>query len=204
MAIKSIIDKKLEKIFLFFIIIFSIFLIGFLYFQNKKTIKKITNLSKNQASTNTSGSSATLLNWRDYADMKNGYQIFYPSSWKIDTTVPSYLQLIPPNEGENEEGRIIIVVEKETSPNVDQFMEKINPATGTKNKEIFLKLAKIQNEKEEGLLTKGGCCGLFGRHVFFIYNHKLYQITLKASPDSTAPKNEDVFKKIVSSFKFLD
>ena len=199
---KSFIDKKFTKFFLLLLLL-VVFLIVFLYFQNKKPAKNDFNLNLPK-STITPTVTPTLVDWKTYTDVKNSYQFFYPPSWKIDNATPSYLQLVPPNEGDNEEGRIIIVVEKKNLVDLDQFMEEVNPSTGIKNKDVFFPLQKIKNEKVDGLLTKGGCCGLFGRHVFFVYNHKLYQITLKGSPESTSPKNEDIFEKIISSFKFLD
>jgi energy-coupling factor transporter transmembrane protein EcfT len=194
------IDKKFTKFFLLLLLL-VFFLIVFLYFQNKKSAKNNFNIPKSAI---TPIVSTTLVDWKTYTDGGNGYQFFYPPSWKIENVTSSYLQLVPPNKEDNEEGRIIIVVEKKNLINLDQFMDEVNPATGTKNKDVFFPLQKIKNKKGEGLLTKGGCCGLFGRHVFFVHNHKLYQITLKGPPKSTSLKNEEIFKKIISSFKFLD
>lgn len=179
---------------------------SFLIYQNLKLQKQISQLQTTASSTPLVSpqlsAEAETANWKTYTDTENNYRLSYPSTWKTDNTIQSYLQFIPPDEGPNNEGRIVIVVNA-SSGSLNQSMETVNPATGTKNSDIYVLVRQIQIGGENGILTKGGCCGFFGQHAFFQYKDKTYHLTLQGPIDNPQTKFQSVFDQILSTFKFL-
>ena len=143
-------------------------------------------------------------NWKIYTNKANNYQLLFPQDWTLDDiTSPAYPEIIPPNEGPNNEGRIVIAVIV-ASGSLNQFMEAINPSTGGKNSDTYAPVRQIQISGENGILTKGGCCGFFGQHAFFQYQNKIYQISLKGPIDNPQEKFQRDFDLILSTFKFSE
>ena len=146
-------------------------------------------------------------NWKTYANKTNNYQLLFPQDWIIDDiTNPAYLEIIPPDEGPNNEGRIIIQVGpfSSESESLNQFMEAINLSTGGKNSDTYAPVRQIKIGGENGILTKGGCCGFFGQHDFSLYQNKIYQISLKGPIDNPQAKFQSVFDLVLSTFKFTE
>ena len=186
----------------------------YLYLQNQKLQKQVLNPQVSPAiqvpsPTSKSSSSISILpdgtvNWKTYVDINNNYQLLFPPNWTLDdTTIPEYPEIIPSDEGPNNEGRIIITTFLPSTKNLSQFMKDTNLSTGRKNSDVYTFIRQIKISGEDGILTKGGCCGLFGQHAFVQHKDRIYQITLKGPIDSRQIKFQSVFDQILSTFKFL-
>ena len=212
----------LKTIILSILIITTLGLIAYLYFQNQKLQKQILNppvsptiqapspVSQSIPPTPKAASSISIppdgtVNWKTYVDVNNNYQLSFPPNWTLDnTTTPEYPEIIPSDEGPNNEGRIIITTFLPSTKSLSQFMKDTNLSTGRKNSDVYTFIRQIKISGEDGILTKGGCCGLFGQHAFVQHKDRIYQITLKGPIDGHQIKFQSVFDQILSTFKFTN
>jgi len=212
----------LKTIILSILIITTLGLIAYLIFQNQKLQKQVLNPSisptfqvPSPASQSVSPTPKTVssisippdgtVNWKTYVDVNNNYQLSFPPNWTLDnTTTPEYPEIIPSDEGPNNEGRIIITTFLPSTKSLSQFMKDTNLSTGRKNSDVYTFIRQIKISGEDGILTKGGCCGLFGQHAFVQHKDRIYQITLKGPIDGHQIKFQSVFDQILSTFKFTN
>ena len=187
----------------------------YLSLQNQKLKKQVLNPPVSQTvetptPTQKSVSSISIppdgtVNWKTYVDVNNNYQLSFPPNWTLDnTTTPEYPEIIPSDEGPNNEGRIIITTFLSSTKSLSQFMKDTNLSTGRKNSDVYTFIRQIKISGEDGILTKGGCCGLFGQHAFVQHKDRIYQITLKGPIDGHQIKFQSVFDQILSTFKFTN
>jgi len=187
----------------------------YLSLQNQKLQKQVLNPPVSQTvetptPTQKSVSSISIppdgtVNWKTYVDINNNYQLLFPPNWTLDdTTTPEYPEIIPSDEGPNNEGRIIITTFLPSTKSLSQFMKDTNLSTGRKNSDVYTFIRQIKISGEDGILTKGGCCGFFGQHAFVQHKDRIYQITLKGPIDGRQIKFQSVFDQILSTFKFID
>jgi len=187
----------------------------YLSLQNQKLQKQVLNPPVSQTvetptPTQKSVSSISIppdgtVNWKTYVDINNNYQLLFPPNWTLDdTTTPEYPEIIPSDEGPNNEGRIIITTFLSSTKSLSQFMKDTNLSTGRKNSDVYTFIRQIKISGEDGILTKGGCCGFFGQHAFVQHKDRIYQITLKGPIDGRQIKFQSVFDQILSTFKFID
>lgn len=193
----------LKTIIFSVVVILLLFLSAFFYIQKQISNPDIVPVIPNPSPTPKTVSSISIppdetAGWKIYTDIENNYKLSYPSTWKVDGTT-----FIPPDEGSNNEGRIIIAVNA-SSGSLTQFMEAINPSTGGKNSDVYILVRQINISGENGILTKGGCCGFFGQHVFFQHKDKTYRLTLQGPIDNPQAKFQLVFDQILSTFKFAE
>ena len=212
----------LKTIIFSVLIVFTLSLIVYLFFQNQTLKKQVLNpptsptfqvpspASQSVSPTPKTVSSISIppdgtVNWKTYVDVNNNYQLSFPPNWTLDnTTTPEYPEIIPSDEGPNNEGRIIITTFLPSTKSLSQFMKDTNLSTGRKNSDVYTFIRQIKISGEDGILTKGGCCGLFGQHAFVQHKDRIYQITLKGPIDGHQIKFQSVFDQILSTFKFTN
>ncbi|MFH0863506.1 MAG: PsbP-related protein [Candidatus Gottesmanbacteria bacterium] len=191
-------EKKLINLLVLLAIIIIIGVAG--YILGVKTQSTITPIPTPLVIVQPTPTPDPTANWKTYINTEDNYSLLYPPDWTLDTTT---LEIIPPTEGLGGEGRIFINVNA-SDGSLEQFMEATNPSTGTKNSQVYTLVKQIQINGVNGILTKGGCCGFGGQHVFVQHNNKTYHLTLKGPVDNPKSDYQTVFDQILSTFKFTD
>ncbi|MBU0578822.1 hypothetical protein KKE34_03585 [Patescibacteria group bacterium] len=147
---------------------------------------------------------------KTYSSKKYGLEVTYPNDWSIDSETPGWIVVKPnaqidPNSNPDD-GTIVITTFQKSQKTVEQYMSELNSSTGTKNNDVYKFIGKVNvgDKNIEGILTQGGCCGLFGKHIFVSENGRIFQITLRGTAESSEFQNESVFNEIVKNIRFVE
>ena len=147
-------------------------------------------------------------NWKTFTSDKFKYSLKYPANWIFSYEAkdfgqstgilsPEYQKAMESGENYLEKSSIGIIVENIGNKTIDKYMDEINTSTGVKNNINYKYENEIIIDSQRGILTKGGCCGRFGYHIFVKSNGNLYIFSLTGDY-----RNNKVFDQILSTFKF--